>query len=209
MLSRRLATADNDLFGLFLPTVSKPSTAAVRCLATLISRFDLPETHIPEYLAHVMDVDKLNAKHPLRHILLQWLLPSAEDTDTASSPDTDESLLARVVTSLIRRKVTLDFTFCPTTSSETEAFGDFERIYLKCNIALETDSVTSKPTEVRAKTTAKNNLKLESLETVLCELLRGCCVRVAETTSTEVLKNTQDIHVVFISINVFLEFADE
>ena len=202
MLSRRLATADNDLFGLFLPTVSKPSTAAVRCLATLISRFDLPETHSPEYLAHVMDVDKLNAKHPLRHILLQWLLPSADDTDTASSlTDTDESLLARVVTSLIRRKVALDFTFCPTASSETEAFGDFERIYLKCNIALETDSVTSKPTEVRAKTTTKNNLKLESLETVLCELLRGCCVRVAETTSTVVLKNTQDIVVCSIYFN--------
>ena len=197
MLTYDVTNPGKDLFSLFLPTVSRPTGATVRFLATLLTVSDLPESHTPEYVAHIMDVDELDRTHPLRHVLLKWLLPLAEensDVSTSRAPrdsnpvDIDETLIARVAVALVQRDVIVDFKFNPRPSAteDTEDFDEIEKIYLKSSFIDTNEFENADEIHAIKKKSKQNVIRVESLEKVLLELLEQCCRHVLDNVNSEV-----------------------
>lgn len=200
LMTHQLVTPDKDVWNLFIPSVSQPSQAALRFLASYLHQYDLPELFKPQYLANVIPDEGIDNKYPLRYLLLEWLLPQQEDTSdsfdvpTSSVPKShgvvkpetiSHVLLARILISLIRRDSRFQesnlIKAAPTDM--TGRFTPIEDIYLVTNFDKDFADTDYRPAEV---TGTRDVSVIHSLGQKLFELLARDCTQVTDITTQEV-----------------------
>eukprot|EP00058_Branchiostoma_floridae_P018809 XP_002604298.1 hypothetical protein BRAFLDRAFT_88587 [Branchiostoma floridae] len=117
LVQEKLVQPDREVWRLLC--ASTPSKAAVEFLAVFLSCQPLPESFTPANLP--MERPSDNAPYPLRHELLQWLLPTedAEDVDG--------------MTSNIQKHFTRK---SPTKDSLSQQLQDMATLYLKSSFVL-------------------------------------------------------------------------
>ena len=77
LLRENLLQPDKDMWTIFLPTICHSSEHGVYFLVSFLQQYVLPENHRPNMLVS-MDMQS-DVPYPLRHQLLEWLLPPRDD----------------------------------------------------------------------------------------------------------------------------------
>ncbi|XP_071506799.1 serine-protein kinase ATM-like [Diadema antillarum] len=150
LLHHSIVKPDREVWKLFLPEVIKPSNCSVRFLATLLHLNPVPENHVCEVGLLASMTGVLKRQHPLRHQLLDWLLPAEEVEEAGErlvvipkilqsvSPDT----LAHVLTVLIAKNCSslqppddIDFLGC-TRSATQSRLSTIADLYLRSGFHL-------------------------------------------------------------------------
>ena len=120
-----------DVWSLFIPTLCPRSQVGVDFLASYLSAHDLVEDYHPNVLVSVDETQ--GSSYPLRHQLLDWLLPSGDDlgegrTTLLSEGISDWTMLAETLVTLTERDTHLIKIYrgdtvdvCPDELSKIEA----------------------------------------------------------------------------------------
>ena len=193
----KLLKTDNDVWNLFIPTVSKPSQASLFYLARYLRCHDLPELCKPQYLANVIEGDVIDKKYPLRYLLIDWLLPAIygnnelltgiSEAKQASNKPISIELLAQILVTLIKRdsKMTSADQIAPEQNEWNDRFQSVEEMYIVTNFDSDLGEIRSD--KVLHCSVKGNDVSIvSSLETKLCDLLIRDCNQVIESSNKEV-----------------------
>ena len=193
----KLLKTDNDVWNLFIPTVSKPSQASLLFLAHYLRCHDLPELCKPQYLANVIEGDVIDKKYPLRYLLIDWLLPAihgnnelltvVSEAKQASNKPISIELLAQILVTLIKRdsKMTSADQIAPEQNQWNDIFQSVEEMYIVTNFDSDLGEIRSD--KVLRRSVQSNDVSIvSSLETKLCDLLIRDCNQISESSNKEV-----------------------
>ena len=193
----KLLKTDNDVWNLFIPTVSKPSQASLLFIANCLRCHDLPELCKPQYLANVIEGDVIDKKYPLRYLLIDWLLPAihgnnelltvVSEAKQASNKPISIELLAQILVTLIKRdsKMTSADQIAPEQSEWNDRFQSVEEMYIVTNF--DSDLSETRFDKVLHRSIQSNDVSIvSSLETKMCDLLIRDCNQIIESSNKEV-----------------------
>ncbi|XP_063954158.1 serine-protein kinase ATM-like isoform X2 [Lytechinus pictus] len=136
---------DKEVWKLFLPDVIQPSRCSVTFLLTLMMCHPIPENHVCQVglLASLTGVQK--GQYPLRHQLLNWILPAEEVEDAGERLAITPQILKSVPRDILASLLTVLFakncrgqcnTLLPAPSnsaSRTSRLAFIEELYLRAS----------------------------------------------------------------------------
>ncbi|XP_041351980.1 serine-protein kinase ATM-like isoform X2 [Gigantopelta aegis] len=131
IMEQRLVVPERVVWNLFLPSVSFPTEASVRFLATFLRLHDLPENYKPNILGSILANE--HGTYPLRKHLFDWFIPKREVSEVGSRSKNmakiDPELVGCVLTSLTVRSTSSVLESCQCVSEEN--FSQIENLYLQ------------------------------------------------------------------------------
>nr|NP_001107666.1 ataxia telangiectasia mutated [Strongylocentrotus purpuratus]ABY60856.1 ataxia telangiectasia mutated [Strongylocentrotus purpuratus] len=137
---------DKEVWKLFLPDVTQPSRCSVTFLLTLLTSHPIPENHVCQVglLASLTGVQR--GQYPLRHQLLNWILPAEEVEDAgerlAVTPlilkSVPRDLLASLLTTLFTKncrgqQLGIALAAQPNPENSTPRLSFVEELYLRAS----------------------------------------------------------------------------
>ena len=145
ILQEGLAPPGKDVWTLFLPNLCQRPTMAVQFLGTILQNHDIPESYRPNMLVSLEML--CDVPHPLRHQLLDWLLPARDDWSSSKKmlkEQTNAALLAGVAMSLTLRDHQR-IKSVPKSHRPSHRFEKIEKSYLKTTFDLDLEQPVPRP----------------------------------------------------------------
>ncbi|XP_006815117.1 serine-protein kinase ATM-like [Saccoglossus kowalevskii] len=194
LIETQLVTADKEIWKLLAHGTCQPTQSAVQCLSILLKHCQIPENLEPNATIAMGIVTR---NFPLRHILLNWILPNEENGDVSEK---QHKTVDRPSVTVISEVLAILTQRCTSTISpwkpqlehcQNKVLQATEDIYMKSSFDLIEGNQHGKES---FQDNRRQNSTLNVVLKSLIRMLDATADRLLEITSTEVVHVENMVH---------------